>query len=182
MPRIRRTASCRRPAELVALQFPQGEGKNTNLRVDAGVEAGDEVTPFYDPMIAKLIAHGANRDQALDRLADALENTTALGPRSNLGFLALLARAHDFRAGDFDTGFIDRHLAALGAAPQALDRAAVALGAQRLMDGERARIAASHRARARSAGFALGFHRRLSTVRQAHAGAAADRRRRQRGR
>jgi len=125
--------------KLVALQFPAGEG----LRVDAGVEAGDDVTPFYDPMIAKLIAHGANRDQALDRLAGALERTTALGPRSNLGFLALLARAGEFRGGDFDTGFIDRHLAALGTAPQGLDRAAVALGAQKLMDGECARIAAS---------------------------------------
>ena len=110
--------------KLVALQFPQGEG----LRVDAGVEAGDEVTPFYDPMIAKLIAHGATRDQALDRLADALEGTIALGPRSNLGFLAALARAPGFRGGDFDTGFIDRNLSQLGAAPQPLDHAAVALG------------------------------------------------------
>ena len=125
--------------KLVALQFPQGEG----LRVDAGVAAGDEVTPFYDPMIAKLIAHGANREQALDRLADALDSTIALGPRSNLGFLAALARAPGFRAGDFDTGFIDRNLSQLGAAPQPLDRAAVAFGAARLMDGERARIASA---------------------------------------
>ena len=129
--------------KLVALQFPQGEGKNTNLRVDAGVAAGDEVTPFYDPMIAKLIAHGANREQALDRLADALDSTIALGPRSNLGFLALLARAPGFRGGDFDTGFIDRNLSQLGAAPQPLDHAAVAFGAARLMDGERARIASA---------------------------------------
>jgi 3-methylcrotonyl-CoA carboxylase alpha subunit len=125
--------------KLVALQFPASEG----LRVDAGVEAGDEATPFYDPMIAKLIAHGATRAQTLDRLADALEQTVALGPRSNLGFLAALTRAHDFRAGDFDTDFIDRNLNVLGAAPQPLDHAAVALGAERLMEGERARIAAS---------------------------------------
>jgi 3-methylcrotonyl-CoA carboxylase alpha subunit len=113
------------------------------LRVDAGVETGDDVTPFYDPMIAKLIAHGADRDQALDCLADALEQTIALGPRSNLGFLALLARAGGFRAGDFDTGFIDRNLSQLGAVPQPLDYAAIAFGAARLMDGERARIAAA---------------------------------------
>ena len=125
--------------KLVALQFPQGEG----LRVDAGVDAGDEVTPFYDPMIAKLIAHGANREQALDRLADALESTIALGPRSNLGFLAALARAPGFRGGDFDTGFIDRNLSALGAAPLPLDYAAAAFGAAKLMDGERARIASA---------------------------------------
>jgi len=122
--------------KLVALQFPADEG----LRVDAGVEAGSEVTPFYDPMIAKLIAQGATRAQALDRLAAALERTIALGPRTNLGFLAVLARAPAFRRDEFDTGFIDRHLAELGAAPQGLDRAAVALAAERLLASERARI------------------------------------------
>ena len=125
--------------KLLALQFPQGDG----LRVDTGVEAGSEVTPFYDPMIAKLIAHGQSRDEALDRLADALDNTVVVGPRSNAGFLAALCRADGFRNGDFDTGFIDRHLADLGAAPQDLDRAAAALGAQTLMERESARIAAS---------------------------------------
>ena len=125
--------------KLLALQFPAGEG----LRVDAGVAAGSEVTPFYDPMIAKLIAHGASRGQALDRLAAALEGTIAAGPRTNLAFLAALARAPRFRQGEFDTGFIDRHLAELGAAPQPLDRAAVALAAERLVARERARIEAA---------------------------------------
>jgi 3-methylcrotonyl-CoA carboxylase alpha subunit len=123
---------------LVALQFPAGE-----LRVDTGVETGSEVTPFYDPMIAKLIAHGATRLQALDRLAEGLDKTIALGPRSNLTFLAALAHAAGFRNGEFDTGFIDRNLAALGATPQSLDRAAAALGAQKLMERERVRIAAA---------------------------------------
>jgi 3-methylcrotonyl-CoA carboxylase alpha subunit len=54
--------------KLWALQFPEGEG----IRIDTGVEAGDTVTPFYDPMIAKVIAHGATRDEALDRLGAAL--------------------------------------------------------------------------------------------------------------
>jgi 3-methylcrotonyl-CoA carboxylase alpha subunit len=125
--------------KLLALQFPQGEG----LRIDTGVEAGSEVTPFYDPMIAKLIAHGKSRAEALDRLAGALDKTVVVGPRSNAGFLAALCRAEQFRKGDFDTGFIDRHLAALGAAPQGLDRAAAALGAQTLIERERARIAAT---------------------------------------
>jgi 3-methylcrotonyl-CoA carboxylase alpha subunit len=123
---------------LIALQWPQGEG----LRVDAGVEAGSEVTRFYDPMIGKLIAHASSREEALERLAGALERTVVLGPRSNLGFLAALARAPGFRGGDFDTGFIDRHLDALGAVPQAPDRAAVALGAETLLAREHARIAA----------------------------------------
>ena len=123
---------------LIALKFPQGEG----LRVDTGVEEGSEVTPFYDPMIAKLIAHGSSRHEALDRLAGALDNTIVVGPRSNAGFLAALCRAEGFRKGDFDTGFIDRNLAALGAVPQGLDRAAAALGTQKLVERESARIAA----------------------------------------
>jgi 3-methylcrotonyl-CoA carboxylase alpha subunit len=120
------------------LDFPEMPG----LRVDTGVEAGDTVTPFYDPMIAKLIAHGPSRAEALDRLAAALDDTVVIGPRSNAGFLSRLCRAPEFGAGAFDTGFIDAHLDALGAAKQDLDRAAAALGAQQLLAAERARIAA----------------------------------------
>jgi 3-methylcrotonyl-CoA carboxylase alpha subunit len=125
--------------KLLVLQFPQGEG----LRIDTGVEAGSEVTPFYDPMIAKLIAHGKSRAEALDRLAGALDKTIVIGPRSNAGFLAALCRAEEFRKGKFDTGFIDRHLAALGAVPQGLDRAAAARGAQTLIEQQRTRIDAA---------------------------------------
>ncbi len=77
------------------------------MRVDTGVETGAEVSPFYDPMIAKVIAHGPSRDAALDRLAGALERSIVVGPRSNVAFLAALCRTRDFRAGKFDTGFID---------------------------------------------------------------------------
>ncbi|MCW5691476.1 MAG: carbamoyl-phosphate synthase subunit L [Pseudolabrys sp.] len=118
---------------LIALDFPKADG----LRVDTGVEAGDEVTPFYDPMIAKLIAHAPTRGEALDILADALDATVVIGPRSNAGFLSQLARAPDFRNGDFDTGFIDAHLSELGAGPQPLDHAAVAFGALALIERER---------------------------------------------
>ena len=124
------------------------------MRIDSGVEAGDTVTPFYDPMIAKLIAHGATRDEALDRLADALEATVVAGPRSNAGFLAALARADAFRSGDFDTGFIDAHLAELGAAPQGLDRAAAASGAANCWRAS-ARVLARH-PRPGRAGLAVG--------------------------
>ncbi|HVZ54427.1 MAG TPA: biotin carboxylase N-terminal domain-containing protein [Pseudolabrys sp.] len=124
---------------LIALQFPVQDG----LRVDSGVEQGDAVTPFYDPMIAKLIAHEPTRAAALDRLADALEQTVVAGPRSNAAFLAALARADGFRAGEFDTGFIDMHLAELGAARQGLDRAAAARGAEELVKREGARLAAA---------------------------------------
>ena len=121
---------------VVALQFPTSDG----LRVDSGVEAGGKVTPYYDPMIAKVIAHGRTRSEALDRLAGALDATVILGPRSNIGFLAKLCRAPAFRKGHFDTGFIDQNLPHLGAAPQELDCAAVARGAQELLAQEQARL------------------------------------------
>jgi 3-methylcrotonyl-CoA carboxylase alpha subunit len=119
-----------------ALRLPDGEG----IRVDAGVAAGDEVTPFYDPMIAKVIAHGATREEAIDRLTGALDRTVVAGVRNNTGFLAALVRAEAFRAGRHDTGFIEQNLAAL-AGVHGPDPAAIAAGAARLFARERARIA-----------------------------------------
>ena len=111
--------------KLWTLRLPAGEG----VRVDTGVEEGGEVTPFYDPMIAKIIAHGQTRDEALDRLSAALGATLVVGPRCNVAFLQALCDAQAFRAGRFDTGFIGRNLDALGASKQAIDNAAAALGA-----------------------------------------------------
>jgi 3-methylcrotonyl-CoA carboxylase alpha subunit len=133
--------------KLIALRFPESKA----LRVDSGVEAGDTVTPFYDPMIAKLIAHGATRGEALDRLADALEATVVAGPRSNAGFLAALARANAFRSGEFDTGFIDTNLVTLTGSP-GLDRAAAACGVRELLARESARVAAAHAGEAQEGG------------------------------
>ncbi len=104
-----------------------------DVRVDAGIEAGGEVTPFYDAMIAKLIAQAPTRQEALDRLADALDRTLVAGVRSNVAFLGALCRAPEFRLGKVDTGFIDRNLAALGAVPRGPDRAAAALGVVQLL-------------------------------------------------
>jgi 3-methylcrotonyl-CoA carboxylase alpha subunit len=122
--------------KILVLDLPAGEG----IRVDTGVAAGDEVTPFYDPMIAKVIAHAPTRAAALDRLAAALDRTVVAGPRSNAGFLAALARSPDFRAEKFDTGFIERHLAALVGGAQIVDRAAAAAGAARLVAREQERV------------------------------------------
>jgi 3-methylcrotonyl-CoA carboxylase alpha subunit len=122
---------------LWALEFPQGE----QIRIDTGVEAGDEVTPFYDPMIAKIIAHGATREEALDRLAAALGETVVAGPKTNVAFLKKLCEADEFRTGRFDTGFIDRNLEALGAVPRPADAAAVAAGALYLVTNEADRLA-----------------------------------------
>jgi 3-methylcrotonyl-CoA carboxylase alpha subunit len=122
---------------LFALALPGGDG----IRVDAGVDLRMQVSPFYDSMIAKIIAHGKNRTEALDRLAAALDRTVVVGPRTNLAFLSALCRASDFRDGKFDTGFIDRNLAELGAAPHAIDAAAAARGVERLLAREQTRIA-----------------------------------------
>ena len=116
-----------------ALRFPEIEG----LRIDAGVVTGDEVTPFYDPMIAKLIVHGATRDEALDRLSAALGGTVVAGPRNNVAFLRRLCDAPAFRSGAFDTGFIDRELDSLTGGSEGHDEAAICLGALRLLDRER---------------------------------------------
>jgi 3-methylcrotonyl-CoA carboxylase alpha subunit len=122
--------------KIVALQLPN------EIRVDSGVEAGGEVTPYYDAMIAKLIAHAPTREAALDRLATALDHTLVAGVRSNVAFLASLCRADAFRQGMVDTGFIDRDLAKLGAVPQPRDNAATALGVACLIDAARAAEAA----------------------------------------
>ena len=99
-----------------------------DLRIDTGVEQGATISPFYDPMIAKLIAWGSTREAALNRLARALERTEVLGLRSNLGFLERLVRHPDFVAARIDTGFIDAHLAELVEVP--LPPALVALAAE----------------------------------------------------
>lgn len=113
---------------IVALELPG------DIRVDSGVAQGGEVTPFYDAMIAKLIAHAPTREAALDRLAGALDRTLIAGVRSNVAFLAKLCRAPEFRQGKIDTGFIDRNLETLGAVPKERDLAAAALGAAHLLD------------------------------------------------
>ncbi|WP_136656412.1 acetyl/propionyl/methylcrotonyl-CoA carboxylase subunit alpha [Nitratireductor sp. XY-223] len=87
------------------LQFP-----DDIARIDSGVREGDTITPFYDPMIAKLIVRGPDRDTALNRLETALMRTEAVGTTTNTAFLAALCRQADFARGDVDTGLIEREL------------------------------------------------------------------------
>src|SRR5437016_7316424 len=87
------------------------------VRVDTGVREGDSVTIYYDPMIAKVIAHDATREAAAARLANALCETRIAGVRTNAGFLIHALRHRDFLAGDIDTGFIDRNLETLLPSP-----------------------------------------------------------------
>ena len=81
---------------------PPGAG----LRIDSGVAEGSEVSVYYDPMIAKVAAHGARRDDALDRLGAALDGFEIEGPRHNLSFLRAVLDHPRFRAGRLTTGFI----------------------------------------------------------------------------
>ncbi len=84
---------------LVAVEWPDGPG----IRVDAGVRAGDEVSDRFDPMLAKLIAHGADRPQALARLRKALDETLLLGVRTNVRFLRWLTDQPVLRDGEMRT-------------------------------------------------------------------------------
>ncbi len=86
-----------------------------NVRTDAGVEVGDAISPFYDPMIAKLIAHAPNREQAIADLAEACAEVEVWPVRTNAGFLVRCLETPDFIAGAVDTGLIGRDLEALTA-------------------------------------------------------------------
>jgi 3-methylcrotonyl-CoA carboxylase alpha subunit len=102
------------------LAFPEAERFATGpVRVDAGVAQGSEITPFYDPMIAKLIVHGPSREAALARLETALCHCQVAGVTTNIDFLLALAQHEGFAAGDVDTGLIDRDFDALTTQPQA---------------------------------------------------------------
>ncbi|MEM9523019.1 MAG: biotin carboxylase N-terminal domain-containing protein [Pseudomonadota bacterium] len=125
---------------LAHLSFPD------HVRADTGVRTGDAISPWYDPMIAKLIVHGPTRRAALNRLERALAGTQVAGTVTNLAFLRALARHEDFAHGGVDTGLIDREVAALSTPPAPCSRtlALAALGAMGLHETAR-----SH------AGFAL---------------------------
>jgi 3-methylcrotonyl-CoA carboxylase alpha subunit len=84
-----------------------------DVRLDTGVRAGDEVSVFYDPMLAKLIVWGDDRAEAARRMAAALAQTSLLGVTTNLAFLERVVRHPAFLAGETDTAFIERHRADL---------------------------------------------------------------------
>jgi acetyl-CoA carboxylase biotin carboxylase subunit len=86
-----------------------------DIRVDTGVAEEGEITPFYDPMIAKLIAYAPTREAAVTELCEACDEVEVWPVKTNAGFLARCLEAPDFIAGDVDTGFIERHLETLAA-------------------------------------------------------------------
>ncbi len=92
---------------LAHLSFPEG------ARIETGVRQGDQISPWYDPMIAKIVTSGGTRALALQALDDALCRTEVAGTVTNLGFLIQLCRHPGFRRGEVDTGLIARDLASL---------------------------------------------------------------------
>ena len=96
-----------------------------NVRVDTGVEEGDEITPHYDPMIAKLIVWDEHRDAALARMRKALADYQVAGVTTNIDFLSRLVACPAFAGADLDTGLIERQKDFLFPATQAVPRDAL---------------------------------------------------------
>ena len=113
---------CRLYAENPAKMFLPSPGKlarfalpaaTEGVRIDTGVREGDTITAYYDPMVAKLICHGATRDEALARMAAVLEGTTVEGIFTNVEFLRRVVAHAAFQRGEVFTGFIDAYKADL---------------------------------------------------------------------
>ncbi len=114
------------------LKFPN------NCRADSGVRSGDAISPFYDPMIAKLITHGATRDIALNKMRHALSACQVAGTVTNLAFLGALCGHEDFAKGEVDTGLIARDIDGLTQQPVVTPqiKAQAALAALGLLDAK----------------------------------------------
>jgi acetyl-CoA carboxylase, biotin carboxylase subunit len=92
------------PGKITEWSEPAGDG----VRVDAGYTLGNTVTPFYDPLLAKLCVHGADRAQAIARAREAVAAFKVTGPKSNLAFHAELLVSPDFVSGDYDTSLMSK--------------------------------------------------------------------------
>ena len=130
LPSIGRLEHCRLPED---------------ARIETGVLQGAEVSPFYDPMIAKIVVHGGNRDEAIELLRDASEQVEVAPVRTNAAFLAACLRSDLFCSGNVTTGFIDQNIDSL-VAPQRSDAglaAALSWRLEQFMDIEAAPFDAS---------------------------------------
>jgi len=92
------------PGMIKQLTWPASD----DVRIDTGVREGDTITPYYDPMIAKLTVHGRNRDEAVAKIQQAINTTTIEGIKTNLPFLAEVLNDPEFRMGAYTTHFIEK--------------------------------------------------------------------------
>jgi 3-methylcrotonyl-CoA carboxylase alpha subunit len=137
------------------------------VRIDSGVREGDAISPFYDPMIAKLIVWGADRKQALARMAQALAQYQIVGLATNIAFLKRLVEGQAFSTADLDTGLIERNHDSLFPAAQPTPATALALAAAALLADERQRTAAQSSANAADPwGMATGWRMNQSYARK----------------
>jgi len=129
--------------KLIRLRAP---AESLNVRVDSGVEEGDEITPFYDPMIAKLIVWDEHRDAALARMRKALADYQVAGVTTNIDFLSRLVACPAFAGADLDTGLIERQNTFLFPATQAVpyDALLVATVGELLWEQHKAGLAAKN--------------------------------------
>ena len=97
------------PGPLSVMRLPSGEG----VRVDTGYAEGCRITPFYDPMVMKVIAHGADRTQAIERLSLALADLRLEGIAHNAAYVRSVLSHPAFKAGELHTGFLPEHHAQL---------------------------------------------------------------------
>lgn len=107
--------------------------RNDDVRIDGGIRMGDTITPYYDPMIAKLIVRGADRDQARARMVQALADTHIVGVQTNVAFLTRLMQDSAFGAADLDTGLIERQRATLLPEPPSADLVSLALASAAML-------------------------------------------------
>ena len=122
--------------ELAYVRFP-----DAGVRVETGVESGSTVTPYYDSMLAKLIAHAETRDEALDKLGRALDQTSIFGITTNQSFLARLIGLPETRNATFHTRLIDEQIGQLVDRAKGSDTEALALGAYFWMTRQRPPVA-----------------------------------------
>src|SRR5438105_8576468 len=111
---------------LVHWRMPQATPR---VRVDTGVRAGDTISPYYDPMLAKLIVWGEDRERACEEMLTALGECEVVGVATNIAFLERLIRHEAFASGQLDTGLIDKHRAALFPLPSPTPKRALLVAA-----------------------------------------------------
>jgi 3-methylcrotonyl-CoA carboxylase alpha subunit len=116
---------------------PSGPG----VRVDDGIESGTEVSPYYDPMLAKVITWGADRPEAIRKMVRALRDTVVLGVTTNIPYLLDILEHPDFTAGNFSTGFLDERMADWQPAADSSESTWLALAAYELLKGDSGRRA-----------------------------------------
>jgi 3-methylcrotonyl-CoA carboxylase alpha subunit len=154
----------------------KGEGENGAasggiVRIDSGVREGDAISPFYDPMIAKLIVWGQTRDAALAHMARALSEYQVVGVANNIAFLKRLIQSKPFASAELDTGLIERHQQELFPAAGPAPLQALALAAAALLDSEQNKPAGVNDPWSDSSGWRMNsvFRRKIDFADEQHA-------------